>query len=318
MAVARCIQCQAELPEAGRFCVMCGRRVGHAVRDRSSDRRVYTSVVGHSVPPEVVLEFERHSGELSADETAAAKREITARTTAPPRDGALGELWRSLLWAVVLATLGALVAWAVYAALRRNTPVPPIVTPVAPPSAPRAPISRPRSPSPPPVKPVPGRELVIPVPGTPGTAPQASNIAQALNVPQAVSPVPPSSPAPGPEAGAVAARQNNDIDFVASQHSPQVRACYDRAFRHAGDKAPTGRVELSFVLVDNGTFGQAKEIVTELNLLGEPLVAACLEELVAEWHFPRPPPAPPNPPGPPGAPAPRLRYPFVFTAAPIQ
>lgn len=317
MAVARCIQCQAELPEAGRFCVMCGRRVGHAVRDRSSDRRVYTSVVGHSVPPEVVLEFERHSGELSADETAAAKREITARTAAraaAPRDGALSELWRSLIWALVLSTLGALVAWGVYAALRRNAPVPPVAAPESPrPPAPRAPISRPRPPSPPPAKPAPGRELIIPVPGT---APPPASVPPAGTAPPPSGTAPAgTAPPPAPSAGAALARQNNDIDFVASQHSPQVRACYDRAFRHAGDKAPTGRVELSFVLVDNGTFGQAREIVTELNLLGEPLVAACLEELVAEWHFPRPPPAASDPLG---SPVRRLRYPFVFTAAPIQ
>ena len=66
------------------------------------------------------------------------------------------------------------------------------------------------------------------------------------------------------------------------------------------------------MLVDIGDAGQARDIVTELNLLGEPSVAACLEELLSEWRFPRPLPLPNA--GPPR----RLRYPFVFTPAPLQ
>ena len=53
------------------------------------------------------LEFERHSGELSAEETASAQRENNARTSRivlerPPRGGgALNELWRSLIIALM-------------------------------------------------------------------------------------------------------------------------------------------------------------------------------------------------------------------------
>lgn len=100
-----------------------------------------------------------------------------------------------------------------------------------------------------------------------------------------------------------------DIRFVAEAHGPQVRACYDRVFRHDA-AAPSGRIELSFTVVPAGEFGRATEIRSELNLLGSPLVESCLMELLAEWSLPRPLPPPP------GVAPPRLRYPFVFTAAP--
>lgn len=101
----------------------------------------------------------------------------------------------------------------------------------------------------------------------------------------------------------------SDVSFVAEAHGPQVRACYDRVFRH-DPAAPTGRIELSFAVVAVGEFGRAVEIQSELNLLGSPIVEHCLIELVSEWAFPRPRPQPD------GLPPPRLRYPFVFTAAP--
>jgi hypothetical protein len=94
------------------------------------------------------------------------------------------------------------------------------------------------------------------------------------------------------------------VAFVAESHGPQVRACYDRAFRH-DPAAPSGRVELSFTLVDGGDFGRASDIRPGLNLLGNPTVASCLAELVAEWRFPRP-------AG--GAPV-TVRYPFLFSSA---
>ncbi|HNN97577.1 MAG TPA: AgmX/PglI C-terminal domain-containing protein [Pseudomonadota bacterium] len=100
-----------------------------------------------------------------------------------------------------------------------------------------------------------------------------------------------------------------DIGFVADAHGPQVRACYDRAFRH-DPAAPSGRIELSFELVESGEFGRAVQIHSELNLLGSTVVESCLIELVSEWSFPRPRPRPA------GVASQRLRYPFVFTAAP--
>lgn len=96
---------------------------------------------------------------------------------------------------------------------------------------------------------------------------------------------------------------------MAEAHGPQLRACYDRAFRH-DPAAPSGRIELSFELVASGEFGRAVHIRSELNLLGSTIVESCLIELLSEWSFPRPRPLPP------GVAAPRLRYPFVFSAAP--
>lgn len=100
-----------------------------------------------------------------------------------------------------------------------------------------------------------------------------------------------------------------DIGFVAEAHGPQVRACYDRAFRH-DPAAPSGRIDLSFELIESGEFGRAVQIRSELNLLGSTVVESCLIELLSEWSFPRPRPLPP------GVAPPRLRYPFVFSAAP--
>src|SRR5262245_55549278 len=111
MSMGRCLHCQAELPDAGRFCVMCGRRVGDSLRERSSGRRVYTSAVGHSVPPEVRREIER-SGDLAVPD-AEEQRHLTGRTSAQQRrreKSALRELWQSLMWAGLLSTLAALVA----------------------------------------------------------------------------------------------------------------------------------------------------------------------------------------------------------------
>jgi hypothetical protein len=299
---------------------MCGKRVGHSLRERSSDRRVYTSALGYSVPPEVVIEIQKNersgelpsmrSGEAPAAESPEERRHITGRTSRKKSDAALRELWQSLLWAALLSTLGALVAWGVYAALHRAA------TPSPPPSqnqpqvVARGPSPvRAKAPAPAAPRPAPGRELVIPVPAPAGAVPP-SGVAP---------PLPPGPPPAAPPVSSPAvAAQNNDIDFVASQHSPQVRACYDRAFRNAGDKAPAGRVELSFVLVEKDGVGRAEQVLTELNMLGEQSVAGCLEELVGEWKFPRPRSPSPNPASGTSvaAPTPRLRYPFVFTPAP--
>ena len=102
----------------------------------------------------------------------------------------------------------------------------------------------------------------------------------------------------------VAGQALSDVAFVAESHGPQIRACYDRAFRH-DPSAPSGRIELSFTLVDAGDFGRAMDIRPELNLLGDERVATCLIERVQEWRFPRPVGGHPQ----------SVRYPFLFAAA---
>ena len=99
-----------------------------------------------------------------------------------------------------------------------------------------------------------------------------------------------------------------DISFVAEAHGPQLGLLRPRLSSRPA--APSGRIELSFELVASGEFGRAVHIRSELNLLGSTIVESCLIELLSEWSFPRPRPLPP------GVAAPRLRYPFVFSAAP--
>jgi hypothetical protein len=313
---------------------------GHKLRDSSPDRRVYTSALGQTVPTDLAGAIEaavrRSRGTGARSGGAAARSENRDRLVkpelAPTTDkirvpgarpqGLLPEVFRSLLWAMLLSTLGAAVAWGVYAWLRRGVqPEPPRFAAVQPAkNLPSASSSRTRAPGRPAVRPAAGHDLVIPV------SPLAGSLRQSAQSPAISSPPPvvPSAQAALQAAGASALpldarrlphdQSLDDIEFVASTHSPQVRACYDRAFRHAGAQAPAGRVELSFVLVDTGQYGRAVDIATELNMLAEPSVAACLEERVAEWQFPRPPPstmqAEPKP-----VPR-RLRYPFVFTPAP--
>lgn len=329
---------------------------GHKFRDSSPDRRVYTSALGHSVPSELADAMEAarkerrgalaKSGRRPApapkvepqsprtDESAGPftdpeeTRKVTLRrpglprqrfrTGHSPRQGLLPEVFQSLLWALLLSTLGALVAWGVYVGLRRGAhqqpqlaaqPAPgPAVKSVAAPERAR-PTLRPA------VRPAAGHDLVIPIPASAGglQAAGAPSSPQVASAPPAAATTPAAAgprPAPMPHDKSL-----DDIEFVASNHSPQVRACYDRAFRHAGAAAPAGRVELSFALVDTGEFGRAVEITTELNMLAEPSVSTCLEESIAEWRFPRPPPPPSGAPGASAAPR-RLRYPFVFTPAP--
>lgn len=291
---------------------------------------MYTSALGQSVPSGLADAMEaarsrrratpvrgvRPAGsadEVKAVDAAEPTRKVKprrpllsrARLRRPQRPGLLHEVAQSLLWALLLSTLGGLVAWGVYVGLRRGTHEEVAAPPAALPPAPKVvPAPRPRPVSRPASRPA-GHDLVIPVPAAAGAL-------QAVGSPPPVdsAAAAPPAAAPPPVAPVVHDKSLDDIEFVASNHSPQVRACYDRAFRHAGAQAPAGRVELSFALVDTGEFGRAIEITTELNMLAEPSVSTCLEERIAEWRFPRPLPTAP------GAAPRRLRYPFVFTPAP--
>lgn len=155
--------------------------------------------------------------------------------------------------------------------------------------------------------------------GRPRTGAMAGATASPVAVPSPLPLVTPSASSPqaadsGPAGPAPTSSQRRDslrnaqvfadVAFVAETHGPQVRACYERAFRHDA-AAPSGRVELSFTLVDAGDFGRAVDIRTELNLLGNAVVASCLAEIVGEWRFPRPAGGQPQP----------VRYPFLFSAS---
>ena len=137
-----------------------------------------------------------------------------------------------------------------------------------------------------------------------GAAPTASQATALAGAQGAAATAAGSVPHPS-EPGTHAAQVLSNVGFVADSHGPQVRACYERAFRH-DPNPPSGRIELSFSLVDAGDVGRAVEIRPELNLLGNAIVASCLIELVGEWRFPRPP----------GGQTQVVRYPFLFSAVP--
>lgn len=318
---------------------------GHKFRDSSPDRRVYTSALGHSVPSELAdameaarrerrpgapvrsvrtSEFQSGAGADKDKDKGEGALEQTHKVTLRrpslsrrrsrlrlnPNKGLLHEVAQSLIWALVLSSLGGLVAWGVYVGLRRGVhpePQPGLLPPAQGPAVKSVAPSRVRPAARPAPVPPAGHDLVIPIPASAGATRAAS-----APPPAAPEPSVAAAPSPPPSLPTGHDKSLDDIEFVASNHSPQVRACYDRAFRNAGAQAPAGRVELSFALVDTGEFGRAVEITTELNMLAEPSVSTCLEERIAEWRFPRPLP----PPGGPGSPPRRLRYPFVFTPAP--
>ena len=50
--------------------------------------------------------------------------------------------------------------------------------------------------------------------------------------------------------------------------------------------ARSGRVDVGFIVTDTG---KANKIATLTNSIGNPKLAHCLEQLIAEWQFPRPP-----------------------------
>jgi hypothetical protein len=102
-----------------------------------------------------------------------------------------------------------------------------------------------------------------------------------------------------------AVQQNlSNIEFVVSERSAQVRACYQRILQ-AMPTPPSGRVTVSLTLTDEGR-AEAIEILE--NTLDSPPLAACLSQRLSEWSFPRP----VLPPGTPRT----YRFPFVFVPAP--
>lgn len=101
------------------------------------------------------------------------------------------------------------------------------------------------------------------------------------------------------EAEAIAA----NIEFVASTHHAQVRACHERAFKVASEGGSGGRVELSFSLTEDG---RAVGVKTVSNTTGSDPLARCLEQRLGEWRFPR---------GPVGSAGGVFQFPFVFMAA---
>lgn len=102
-----------------------------------------------------------------------------------------------------------------------------------------------------------------------------------------------------------AVQQNlSNIEFVVSERSAQVRACYQRILQTT-PTPPSGRVTVSLTLTDEG-HAEAIEILE--NTLDSAPLGTCLSQRLSEWSFPRP----VLPPGTPRT----YRFPFVFVPAP--
>jgi hypothetical protein len=75
------------------------------------------------------------------------------------------------------------------------------------------------------------------------------------------------------------------IQYVVKTHYVQWRGCYERAFKNE-TTPPTARVEIEFTIDREG---RAQRIKTVSNSTDNVQLASCIERLLAEWKFPRPP-----------------------------
>ncbi len=81
-----------------------------------------------------------------------------------------------------------------------------------------------------------------------------------------------------------ASREADQVRFVFRAHLPQVRACYERAFKGA-DSPPGGRVEIGLTITAQG---RATEVHVESNTTGSESLGTCICGRVADWTFPKP------------------------------
>ena len=251
------------------------------------------------------------------------------------RSGRLvASLLRAVLWSLLWLGVGGAVAFTVVLLLRRpQAPAAIPATTAQIPSAPSRPgvsaagttTAAPKPTAPPPLgaRPASGQQAAGPL--TTGAAPTASEPLTrdlVVNIPvkaetgdvKSLPAVPAALAASGAaqeqpvvlSAQQQAAVQQNlsNIEFVVSERSAQVRACYQRILQ-AMPTPPSGRVTVSLTLTDEGR-AEAIEILE--NTLDSPPLAACLSQRLSEWSFPRP----VLPPGTPRT----YRFPFVFVPAP--
>lgn len=251
------------------------------------------------------------------------------------RSGRLvASLLRAVLWSLLWLGVGGAVAFTVVLLLRR--PQAPAATPATTaqlPSAPPRPgvsaagttaaVPKPTAPQQLGARPASGQQAAGPV--TTGAAPTASEPLTrdlVVNIPvkaetrdakslPAISAALAASGAAQEQPVVLSAQQQaavqqnlSNIEFVVSERSAQVRACYQRILQ-AMPTPPSGRVTVSLTLTDEGR-AEAIEILE--NTLDSPPLAACLSQRLSEWSFPRP----VLPPGTPRT----YRFPFVFVPAP--
>lgn len=172
------------------------------------------------------------------------------------------------------------------------------------------------APSPPPLPvvakatPAPAAKKDAPTPAAGGpavavvpSAPSAVSAPPAASTtPSAAAPKPaPSTPAVVPRAAddderapldeeALAEQRQGEIMaegilFVVKTRRPQWVGCYERAFKNE-TTLPSARVEIEFTIDREG---RARRVKTVSNSTDSGQLASCLEHLLAEWQFPRPP-----------------------------
>jgi hypothetical protein len=116
-------------------------------------------------------------------------------------------------------------------------------------------------------------------------------------------PAPPAQPAPSPAPASeppVAAGPLTPqlvADYVRAQ-APMVRGCYDRELDKKHDVS--GKLLMRWTIDE---LGGTRGIVVELNTMRDTAVADCIQVLIRDWHFAKPPAGPIS-----------VNFPFTFEA----
>lgn len=307
----RCPHCQTVLADAAVFCGRCGQRVaaeenGDAGMLTSRERPV--TARERTVPDDLAvtarLVIEPTEDELLAGippPTESQEMAITPRASRRP-------LMAILAFLVAGGTAGA--GHHLYTRLRPPPPRHPVVVDLDAEPAPLPPLfdddeelaspqptrQRPRTSSARAISPtartqqattVPPsmgqaalqpQQLVPPqvVPSTTASSPPAAPIRQELDPPQA------EADDDSEERQAIAYTQG--IKFVVHYHKPQIAGCYESTFKTGSPVS--GRLDIGFII---DTVGRARKVATLTNSIGNSQLATCIEQLIADWQFPRPP-----------------------------
>jgi hypothetical protein len=86
-------------------------------------------------------------------------------------------------------------------------------------------------------------------------------------------------------------------DYVLAQ-APMVKGCYDREREKKRDVS--GKLLIRWTIDE---VGGTRDIIVQLNTMQDPAVANCIQVLIRDWHFAKPPGAPVN-----------VNFPFTFEA----
>jgi hypothetical protein len=304
-----CPHCQAPLPEASTFCAACGRRI-EGWQKTPNGAASSSPLPGGEEP---TRQMEPTPSLLRA--AAVSKKKGPTPSGPVETESAMMRAYKSNKGIVIaifsLIAVGA--AAVTYFVVRKPAPVeppkvaeapttaPPEVTPPAPPAVAKKRRKRgPHREEPMTVEKIgkPGQPAKTPAPSKPiakvdsgGALPRKKVETDSKPVATNNSHKPPPEDLPNEavplteeemKQQAEASIDADGVRFVVKQHMPQVRACYERAFK---ESSPGGRVEIAFAI---GPDGLAKRVRTDENTTGSDQLGKCLEQKVKEWTFPRP------------------------------